>query len=83
MRDDGMKEYSPVRIKRVRMMLKLNQQQFAVLCGVMTPTVSRWENGRSSTHPNQLEKIKKLEKQVYQSVTGEDLKNQQSIDIDV
>lgn len=33
-------------MKQIRLLLGLNQQQFATLLGVAMSTVSRWENGK-------------------------------------
>lgn len=45
-------QWTPERIRELRMKLQLTQEEFAQLIGVTFPTVNRWENGKNS--PNRI-----------------------------
>lgn len=49
-------------IKKIRLLTKMTQEQFAHTIGVTTTTVNRWENGVSKPHLMFIEKLRKLEK---------------------
>ncbi len=44
-------------IRELRALIELTQEQFAHKLGVTLPTVSRWENGRSSPSPLAMQKV--------------------------
>jgi len=52
------------RIKKLRFVLGLTQEQFAAKVGVTFTTVNRWESGKSKPSPLAIKQIRILEKQI-------------------
>ena len=44
-------------IRELRQELRLTQEQFAAVLGVVFPTVNRWENGHSQPSPLALKQV--------------------------
>lgn len=53
-------DYEILNIRKIRLEMKLTQEQFAAKLGVSFPTVNRWENQRSKPSPLAFQKLKKL-----------------------
>jgi DNA-binding transcriptional regulator YiaG len=51
-------------IKKLRIQLKLSQEQFAARVGVTFSTVNRWEAGRSKPSPLAWRELERLSKSV-------------------
>jgi transcriptional regulator with XRE-family HTH domain len=47
-------------VRELRLLTGLTQEQFATSLGVTYPTISRWENGRTTPSPLAMEKLQAL-----------------------
>jgi transcriptional regulator with XRE-family HTH domain len=52
-------------VRELRLLTSLTQEQFAVCLGVTYPTISRWENGRTTPSPLAMEKLQALLQQMH------------------
>lgn len=55
--------YQPEKLKKLREILGLTQEQFAERIGVRIESVSRWENGKCKPCSLALRRIRELEKE--------------------